>query len=727
MLSLFGRDLTFPRLGARTGGGGGASGPVTAIIYGQSEMEYLLNANVFYRGITQPTPGSNNLIVFTQSGDGSAPVRTEVNPTTVAAGQVNPAMAALSALLAFVRPGVTFVIGDGAVPGTSRVQLHNGSDADGRLWSDFTSVVTAIESEFGSVGHLIECWYNADAANIPNFVNAFWPSYFGTDSAGASFTLGATNAVTSSVVANCLWDGTASASAKGRGVFARSETLWHILTPMPFCDGPEAPTAELTQFSSGQRNEEPARAVMHDVADNTLAQSVGVRVGPSAHIANFDGGIHPLVDDPDGQILLVWPIAVALMRAAGMSIGEPTVVDIEGPSDGSYVDLVVDLPNGGTLTTLRTLRSGSLPGTPSPHQQTVTGIEITRSGGARRPVYRTSETSYPVAHRGTVTIQDTGSGTPRRGRVRVTPTNAFAYGDSLSYLRGQATAMLQEPRDADNQLYLDMLIEHVPSLYQSGALYPFEGIAVRPFQEDIAAPIDAPPFAARGANFEAGDRYGGSGLTIPAGSQGLASFWIRRSGTWASAGTLFEARVGSTATMSVSANSTSRLIFRLNQNGTGSDTFTTPTNTFPVNAWHHVLWAWDWAASRFQIYVDGVALTTSAYSFTGATKFDQSGSNMTQWGVGNNTAASGTDWIGDIAHLWVSVTQTLDLSVQANREKFALAGVPVDVGATGQLPTGTSPEWYYDGDAPAWANQGTAGNVTLTGALTASSAPTPSY
>ncbi len=125
------------------------------------------------------------------------------------------------------------------------------------------------------------------------------------------------------------------------------------------------------------------------------------------------------------------------------------------------------------------------------------------------------------------------------------------------------------------------------------------------------------------------------------------------------------------------------------------------------------------------MYRNGVALNTTGYSFAGSTKFDMAGADLTQWGVGI-TGGGVNPWLGDMGHLWLSVNQTLDLSVQANREKFALGGAPVNLGGNGQLPTGVAPEWYYDGDAPAWANQGTAGNVTLTGALTPSSTP-PSY
>ena len=77
----------------------------------------------------------------------------------------------------------------------------------------------------------------------------------------------------------------------------------------------------------------------------------------------------------------------------------------------------------------------------------------------------------------------------RKGKVRITPTDVFVSGNSLSYLRGQATAMLLEDRDLTAQLYLNMLIEHVPSLYNGAALYPFEGIPVRPYQAEIAIPV----------------------------------------------------------------------------------------------------------------------------------------------------------------------------------------------------------------------------------------------
>lgn len=691
---------------------------ITAMLMGQSEMEYLVNTGSSYRAITQPTPGNGNLVVYTQNGVDAPPVKTTVNATTVANGEVNPAMAAMSAFLAFARPGVQFVLGDGCVPGTARFELADASTdgTDTRKFSDFTSVISAIEADYGDVGHLIECWYNADAAYIPTFKPNFWPFYFGANADGSTFALGGT--VNSRPVNHCLWDKDAAPTAKGRGALKKT-AKWHVLTPMPFLDSPVSPTPEMANFSAdADRLSEPARAVMIGLAGDALAQSVNIKVGPSAHVCRFGGAstdIHPDTANRDGQVLLMWPIAIAMLRASGMTVNEPTVVGTEGPSDGSYCDLVVDLPNGGNLTTLAALRGTTYSGT-SPHQQAVTGIEVGRSGGTRRPVFRTTETSYPQSARGTVTIVDTGSGSPRRGRVRITPETPFAFGDVISYLRGQATASLQEPRDYD--LYPWFLIEHVPSLYDATALYPMEGIAVRPFQEDVAVQVPAPPFAARGAYFDGADYYSSSAATVPAGNQLLFSAWFKSDDTtWnATARRLAQFRVGTTIVMEILTASGGRFTIRVN-NDTATDTVSVyggaGTTPFAVGQWYHLMISAIGGVLR--VYVNGVERGTMSY-----TTLDQAGQNLTQIGIGAQTSGTGP-WLGDLGHVWFSTTQSLDLSVQANREKFALAGVPVDLGGTGALPTGTAPEFYFDGAGATWSNKGTAGSVALTGALTASS------
>jgi hypothetical protein len=729
MLGL-GLGLAAPR------GPGGGSGPgpgpetVSAMVMGQSEIAYLFLTGGAYSSLTpKPVlPAEGNLVLHTQEGSGNAPLRTVVTQAAVTAGTVNPAMGAMAAFLAYARPGATFVLGDAAVPGTGRPSLYDDTTdgSDGRLWGDFTSVATTIAAEAGSVQHLIECWYNADAASIGNFVNAFWPFYFGTDGAGAAFTLGTLH--NGAQVDHCLWDATAAPGAAGRGLFTRAGTRWHVLTPMPFHNAPVAPAAELTNFSENNaRLTEPDRQVILDMAANAQAVSVGLAVGPSAHLCKFGGAsatIHPDTADKDGQIGLMWPFALALLRASGLGLGEPVISAIEGTADGSHADLVVDLPNGGTLTTLRSFRGGPAYAGAAPHRQAVTGVEITRSGAARRPVYRTTETGYPAAYRGTVTITDPGSGTPRRGRVRITPEVPFAFGDKLSYLRGQATAVLQEPRDFN--LYLDFLIEHVPGLYDSAATYPFEGIAVRPHQADLSAPVTPPAFTPRGAYHDGATAYRTTSMPgVPAGAQGMASMWFRSNDTtWnASTKTLFSFRAGSSIRLEAKTASSGRITVNVYSDGGsgGVTVYAGPSNLqFVTGQWYHLFV--EWAGGVINVWINGVLVGTRAY-----TTLTMNGESLTQMGIGAQTPGS-QKWLGSLAHVWISPTQRLDLSVQANRERFALAGAPVDLGANGQTPTGTAPEWYYDGAAPAWANQGSAGSVALDGGpLTAAPAPVPGY
>lgn len=238
-----------------------------------------------------------------------------------------------------------------------------------------------------------------------------------------------------------------------------------------------------------------------------------------------------------------------------------------------------------------------------------------------------------------------------------------------------------------------------------------------------------PSFSARGAAFDGSSYYSNASISVAAGTQGIMSFWFRnRRAVWNTPSGdrlfLFQVGVGTTA-MELLTASSGRMTFTLSQDGTGSDSWTTPTSTFAVNTWYHVLWAWDWAASRFQIYINGVAQTTTGYSFTGATKFVQSGDTFTRIGLGTRNGATNV-MLGDIAHFFFDTNNTLDLSVSGNRDKFAVAGTPVDLGSDGSIPLGAVPEYYYDGAGAAWDNQGSAGTVAVTGALTASSTA-PSY
>lgn len=460
-------------------------------IKGQSELDYTLNPAGFYSGITYPAVSAENMTVATQTASGTAITKRRITEATKTL--TNVAMIALANALHKARPGRKFMVLDLAEPGTSRAGLMSDSDdaGGGRKWSDFADMVAFARSGGSDIGHVVECWYNSDAATLATFAAEWMPYYIGQRNGGGAFTLGTVNPDSTRnptmAVDHCLWDITAAPGALGRGIFARSRTKYHMLTPMPFAD--TSTGVEQVNFTGTGRSlqlDRPARDSVKAFFDDSRIQTFAGGWGPSMHVVDFKGGPHPDEADPWGICQMGRNYLPAFLRASGYTIGEPVIIGTTTASDGSYADVTIDLPNGGNLTTLRILNSLAAPAVPPPHHQPVVGFEIRRSGDTdaqRRPVFKTTETTYPAAYRGTVTIIDAGTGTApnRRGRIRITPVTPFATtGDALEFLRGEANAAILDPRDSDAELYKDMPIEHVPALYDATTLYPYMGVPVRP-------------------------------------------------------------------------------------------------------------------------------------------------------------------------------------------------------------------------------------------------------
>lgn len=78
---------------------------------------------------------------------------------------------------------------------------------------------------------------------------------------------------------------------------------------------------------------------------------------------------------------------------------------------------------------------------------------------------------------------------------------------------------------------------------------------------------------------------------------------------------------------------------------------------------------------------------------------------------------------GDVSELWFDPSTYIDFSVESNRRKFITSiGNPVNVGSSGQNPTGSSPYIFLSGDTATWhTNKGTGGGFTENGTLTTAS------
>ena len=353
----------------------------------------------------------------------------------------------------------------------------------------------------------------------------------------------------------------------------------------------------------------------------------------------------------------------------------------------------------------------------TPHQQIVTGFEIDRADVDRRPAYRLDAAGYPESHRAGVVIADAGSGTPRRGRVRITPERPFVNGDRIEYLRGDASAILLEPRDTVADLWADMLIEHVPAFHDPTASHPMPGLAVRPQPaaqrvSGVAVPVEPEePFVSRGAVFDGASVLLTQSASVPATAQGLVSMWLRNDEpTWEGLRFISEARFGTKLGFDLRTSTAGRL--RLDLGVSAVNFYAGPTNATPFapGEWYHLLMGWD--GDRLTIFVNGVETVSQTI-----TQADMAGSAVTQFAAGSRIAKT-KGWQGALAYMWFAPDRTLDLTVAANRARFVEAGRPVDLGPDGAGVTGTAPAWYLDGDGAGWGNRGTGGALTLTGAMT---------
>lgn len=711
--------------------------------FGQSQVSHVIEDGTLTATITPPSGiPDDNMVIYLQTGasdeitgEQDPPRRVDVSQATAEAELVNPAMAAGAVWLKRVLPTHRFVCVDLAVPGTGRGGLWSDSNPD-RAWSDFDGILTQVESDFGELDLLLECWQGNDHSAARASRSEMFPFYTGQRVGGEPFTIGSVNpdaVQLTDPVDHILWDIEANAADKGRGRFRRSKTKWACLGWPTL--GAGSTTTEWQSFTTDSSGNtlsgypttlgHPARAEIDAFhADNRLSDfALGQHF--SSHIADMNGTTHPIKTDPDGLVLHGWPYIQMMARFAGLSIDTPTILATEGPLDGSYLDVLVSLPNGGTLTTLGALESRTPPATLPPHWQPVIGFELLRSG-VKRPVFRTdSGESYPDSHKGTVEIHsafEVHETYGRVGRIRITPLTPFNFGDTVEFLNGDASAVLLEPRDVEAKLWTRFPLEHVSDWYFEEDTYPMPGVAVRPQAVGLPVTTESPEFTAQSVTFDgASSRLRNTSLALTGTARGLVSAWIYMPTTWQTGKSIFEARVGSTAVLAATTTSSNRITLRLNHDGTASDAWAGTQSLYGVDQWYHILWAWDYDEGRFQLYINDTPISTN-YSWENSTKLDLDGATITQFAVGSTSASSGY-WPGSLAHIWLSVSQTLDLSVQENREKFALNGAPVNVGSIGQLVTGTAPEFYMNGEGSAWNNLGTAGALTLDGTLVSGAAP----
>jgi hypothetical protein len=129
----------------------------------------------------------------------------------------------------------------------------------------------------------------------------------------------------------------------------------------------------------------------------------------------------------------------------------------------------------------------------------------------------------------------------------------------------------------------------------------------------------------------------------------------------------------------------------------------------------HLFFSWKIASAGgwIKIYIDRVDRSNVITEPTTDTSVDYTD---TDWGVGD--LPGGYNPVnGELSELYFNIATALDPATSSNLDKFVTAGLaPVDLGATGSIPTGTAPIIYLKTAGTGFtANSGTGGNFVKKG------------
>ncbi|MEM7709151.1 MAG: right-handed parallel beta-helix repeat-containing protein [Pseudomonadota bacterium] len=451
---------------------------------GQSEREYLYDRANFYNKTPRthlPAEGLT-LVLDTVDNDGTGNIRTytaEAGTYGAYNGGLTTAVLSAYAAIEAARPGRKWMICDAANPGTSIFSLTN-DDSAGRDWEPFQAMLDLVRSGGSEIGLVVLNWVNSTASTLPEMLENWAPIMFGQLASGAAWTLGTTNPEnTVNATADyehIFWDIEAAPDAYGRGVFARDRTKLALLGALPFAD---TETSEDLAYDNSLRVSRSSREGMRAFAEDPRVRTFLQAYGPSSHIADYGGGIHPLTDNDWGSPQFGQTLVVPALRLSGQVVAEPTLSGAVVDETGRTITLTVGTRQGGTMTTGRKLTGRAAPDPRPPHWQPVIGVEMVR-GGMRRPIWNAAAVAadpgkYDPAWAGNVDF-DAG------GNIEVTLATPLSAGDTVEmrFLEGQASALLLEPRDNAADVYLDLPLEHVPGWVDPQADWPFTGIALRP-------------------------------------------------------------------------------------------------------------------------------------------------------------------------------------------------------------------------------------------------------
>lgn len=211
----------------------------------------------------------------------------------------------------------------------------------------------------------------------------------------------------------------------------------------------------------------------------------------------------------------------------------------------------------------------------------------------------------------------------------------------------------------------------------------------------IQIPVD---FGSVNTHFSIGSGGLTSGTGIVDGYEGTFSVWFNApNGT--SSQHIYRHADASGGVLAVLVLSDERIQITLTPPGPTFGFIWSSTSAVSVDTWHHLLFSWvmDDVTARADFYLDDAVLPGS---YTVAPTNDKI-TNFTPLisVVGSQLSTSVNRFLGCLGDLWIHHLTRIDVTSEAARRDFIDAsGFPVDLGTTGELPTGVAPVVFLKRD-----------------------------
>lgn len=207
---------------------------------------------------------------------------------------------------------------------------------------------------------------------------------------------------------------------------------------------------------------------------------------------------------------------------------------------------------------------------------------------------------------------------------------------------------------------------------------------------------------------------------------GTISLWIRLDGSTGGEQTIFEIASGSTPDFRISYNAAGHLAnFRIvgaNSSGTVILDMSTSAGYSPGTKWYNLLASWNLATAATSFFVNNASDKTTTTATNDTINYAD-GAAFAIVGVSRSIT---NKLFASLAEVWFTNSFD-DLSISGNRAAFIAGGFPVNLGSTGQTPTGSSPLLYLKSAASQFnVNSGTGGNFAITNGPLAIASTSPS-